>query len=363
MDVDYKELSEEFGIDWKDYYNPCKILGEKDQDGDEPGIVIVCGNRSAGKTTGFLLCALMLWCKYKMKFILIYRYSYEIGSANEIFYDILAQYPIFGKEMTTKPQAKGLFYNILLDGISCGFSISLNNVDGLKKYSPIFKDCYFCVMDEMSTESGKYLTKELDKLQSILISVSRGGGKQSKEMKLCLLSNRISLVNPYFIGFGIYKKIKKDTKILHGSGYVAEFNYTESSSNAINENKLLKAFKESNYLKSMTSDIYLLDDSIFIQKPTGKSKYIFTFIFNGEKFGVWNYFEENYIYVTTKINNDFPIVIALKPSDHNQNTLMLNKYDYLFQNIKNAYEKGFLRFNDLKAKNAIIEILGIDLYK
>ena len=102
-------------------------------------------------------------------------------------------------------------------------------------------------MEEFQTESGAYLNNEIGKLQSILTSVSRGGGKQSRFMRLILLSNNVSLMNPYFIFLGVYRNYQKGTKFLHGKGYVFEFAFNESASKAMEENRLLKAFRNSDY--------------------------------------------------------------------------------------------------------------------
>lgn len=42
---------------------------------------------------------------------------------------------------------------------------------------------------------------------------------------------------------------------------------------------------------------------------------------------------------------------------------MLEHYDYLFENLVDAYRKAYLRFDDLDSKNMAVELLGIDLYK
>ena len=50
-------------------------------------------------------------------------------------------------------------------------------------------------------------------------------------------------------------------------------------------------------------------------------------------------------------------------SDHSQNTIMLNHYSYLWKNVRDAFNNGYLRFDDMKAKSAIFDILSVDLYK
>lgn len=360
--IDWESLFKKYNIDWKHYYNPTKLLLEPDSDGDVPGVIGSCSNRSAGKTTAFQIASLILFKEYGLQVIYLYRYSYELNAVGSIFEDTLSSYPAFGDQVTAKPMAKGLFYQMFLDELPFGYAISLNNTDSMKKYSPLFSRTYFIIMEEFQTENGKYLPHEMTKLQSILTSVSRGGGKQSRFMRLVLLSNNVTLMNPYFIFFGIFRNYQVGTKFLHGKGYCFQFEFNQAASTAMKENGLLKAFQESDYLTSMSRDSYLIDASSFIKKPTGKSKYIFTLIYDSDYFGVWDYYEEGYLYVSQKYDPSYNTVVAFKASDHTQNTVMLNHYDYLWANIKNAYESGYLRFADMKSKNVILEILAIDLY-
>lgn len=357
------KLFQKYEIDWKEYYNPLRLLTEHDTDNEIPGIIGCCSNRSAGKTTAFQISSLILFKEFGCQVIYLYRYQYELNAVGSIFEDTLAQYPQFGTEVTAKPIAKGLFYAMFLDDILMGYAISLNNPDSLKKYAPLFANTYFIVMEEFQTENGTYLANEIGKLQSILLSVSRGGGKQSRFMRLILLSNNVTIMNPYFIFLGVYRNYQKGTKFLHGKGYVFQFEFNEAASKAMDNNRLLKAFRNSDYLSTMSRDDYLIDASTFIQKPKGRSKYIFTIVYSGEHYGVWEYYEEGFIYVSSKYDKTFKTIVAFHAADHTQNTVMLNHYDYLWSNIKEAYEKGFLRFSDMKAKSVILEILAIDMYK
>jgi len=164
--------------DNKSYYNPQKILSLKDLEGKEPAIYIITTNRCAGKTTAFLIKALRDFKKNKKQVAFLYRFSYELNSVNEIFKDVLSIYPSLGKETKTFSHAKGLFYEITLDDEPLGFALSLTNTDALKKYSPLFADVDSIIFDEFQSEKGKYIPKEVEKFQSLYISVARGGGQQ-----------------------------------------------------------------------------------------------------------------------------------------------------------------------------------------
>ena len=196
------------------YYNPDKILRLRDLDGLKPAIYLINTNRSAGKTFSFLKKSLEDFKKKGSQVALIYRHSYELNSCADIYSHVLRLNPDLGSNMVSSSHAKGLFYELILDDEVFEYALSLNNPDALKKYSPLFAEVENMIFDEYQTETGKYLPKEIDKFQSLYLTVARGGGKQSRHVNVYLLGNNVTLMNPYYIQFGIHKRLKSDTKFM-----------------------------------------------------------------------------------------------------------------------------------------------------
>ena len=345
------------------YYDGTKILNMKDLEGLTPSIYLISSNRSAGKTSYFLKLSLEEFINQKRKVILMYRNQYELNGAYKIYDDVMNIYGDLNGDITTQAIAKGLFYELFYNDESMGFAISLNNPDALKKYSPLFTDVYNIIFDEFQLENGRYLTKEVEKMQSVLFTIARGGGSQSRYVRLFMLANNVTIMNPYYITFGIHKRLKSDTKFMRGNGWVAEFGFYESAAVAIKSNPLARAFENSDYVKYSAGNEYLVMTDSFIERPKGKSKYIFTILHDNVAYGVRDCFEAGIMYVSKKVDASCLNVITFKAKDHNQNTMMLNHYCYFWKNIKDAFQRGYLRFDDLQTKNAIFDILAIDIYK
>jgi hypothetical protein len=345
------------------YYNPEKILRMRDLDGLKPAIYLINTNRSAGKTFSFLKKSLEDFKKDGSQVALLYRHSYELNSSGSIYSDVIRLNPELGSNMSANSHAKGLFYELILDDKPFGFALSLNNPDALKKYSPLFAKVKNMIFDEYQTETGKYLSKEIDKFQSLYLTVARGGGKQSRHINCYLLGNNVTLMNPYYIQFGIHKRLKSATKFMRGNGWVAEFGFNESASQEIRANSFFQAFKDESYMAYSTENVYLSDSSIFVGKIKGRSKYLFTIIHDGTQYGVRECFDSGIMYISKQPDNSCKTKVTFKASDHNQNTMMLSHYSYLWKNIKEAYAKGWLRFDDIQTKSDIFDILAIDLYK
>ena len=112
-----------------------------------------------------------------------------------------------------------------------------------------------------------------------------------------------------------------------------------------------------------TDNQYLIDSEIFLQRPTGKSRYICTIIHDNVPYGVRDYFEAGEVFVSKKPDHSCKNLVTFKASNHNQNTVMLNNYSYLWKVIRESFQSGALRFADIQSKNAIFDILAVDLYK
>lgn len=351
------------------YYNLDNILKETDSKGNEPGVYLINTNRSGGKTTALLKYALDKNDKGE-EVVLIYRHNYELCACNDLFLDVLSLFRP-NAEIEAKGKAKGLFYKLtyketLEDGhISerdLGYAVSLNNVDAIKKYSPMFREVTLAIFDEYQKEDGKYLKGEVDLLMSLMVSISRGGGFQSRNVKLFLLGNNVSLLNPYYIHFGIYKRITKNTHFLRGDGWISEHDFIESAGRAIAENPVTKALGKKQ-LSYLISNAYLIDTTAFICKPKGKSVYLFTIVTEDGDFGVREFFEEGVIHVSEKPDPSCSTRLAFKAGNHTQNTMLLESYSYTWQNIRNAFNGAYLTFDTVKSKNVIMELLALDIYK
>lgn len=346
------------------YYDYSWIKNKKklDLDNEIPAIYLISSNRTSGKTTGGLKLCLEDFIESGKKIILLFRYQYELSSAASLFDDVLSIYK-FGKEMVVKSHAGGLFYEIFIDEKSCGFSIALSNPDSLKKYSPIFKDCQNIFMDEFSTESGRYLPDEIGKFQSILMTISRGGGEQSRYMRVIMCSNFVTLMNPYFVFFNIHTRVNKNTHFLRGHGWIAHFDENEHASTAVKENRLFAAFSNSTYMKYSTENIYLHDNLQFVEKMDGKFKRVC--VIREEKFDIIieHFFNSGLLHCRkVKTRQNDKVTYTGNVNVHDTTTVLINRNTWICKTLIEFYNKGLLRFSDFETKSVIFSILGIAFF-
>ena len=130
------------------YYDGTKLLSMKDINGNTPEIYMCTTNRTGGKTTYFARLCVNKFFEKGEKFCIVYRYNYELDEVADKFYKDISRLFFSGTVMTSKRRANGIFHELFIDDESCGYAISLNSADQLKKYSHLLSDVKRMFFDE-----------------------------------------------------------------------------------------------------------------------------------------------------------------------------------------------------------------------
>ena len=340
------------------YYDGTKLLSMKDINGNKPELYLCVTNRSGGKTVYFNRLVVNKWKQGKGKFILIYRYNYELDDVADKFYKDIAPLFFQGSVMTSKRKASGIYHELFIDDKSCGYAISLNSADQIKKYAHLFSDANRMLFDEFQSETNHYCSDEVSKFISVHTSVARGHGEQVRYVPVYMLSNPVSLINPYYTELGISSRLSSETKFLRGNGYVMEQGYVESASIAQKESAFNRAFARNSYVAYASENVYLNDNNSFIEKPSGKSKYLATLRYKGTDYAIREYPDAGVIYCDDKPDGSNSYRITVSADDHQINYIMLRNNDLFLSNMKYYFERGCFRFKDLKCKEALLSSLS-----
>ena len=128
-------------------------------------------------------------------------------------------------------RAEGLTYSRFMNGLKQAniqldrkvlADIALNNADSIKKYSHLFSDVKRMLFDEFQSETNHYCPDEIRKFLSVHTSVARGQGEQTRYVPVFMLSNPVSIINPYYVEMGSSERLSSDVRFLRGHGYVLE---------------------------------------------------------------------------------------------------------------------------------------------
>ena len=340
------------------YYDGTKLLSMKDANGDTPEIYICTSNRSAGKTTYFSRYVVNRFKKYGEKFALIYRFTYELDECADKFFKDIRGLFFPDMEMTSEPRAKGSFHELFLNGISCGYAIALNGADNVKKYSHFFSDISRMIFDEFQSETNKYCSNEIVKFMSVHMSIARGNHKQVRYVPVYMISNPVTILNPYYVSMGITNRLREDTKFLRGDGFVMEQGFNADASEAQKNSGFNRAFGKNDYIAYASEAIYLNDNKAFLDKPNGRNYYLITLKYNNREYGVREYPELGIVYCDDKADSTYPIKVTVTTADHDINYVMLKKNSTYISTLRYYFEHGCFRFKDLRCKEAILNALS-----
>lgn len=338
------------------YYDGTKLLSMLDGKKEKPEILISCGNRSQGKTTFFNRLLINRFKNRGEKFILLYRYKYELSNISQKFFNDINVLFFPTDKMTEKKVNNGLFIELFLNDESCGYALSINSADKIKTCSHIFCDVETILFDEFQASDGNYCQNEIDKFISIHMSVARGRGKVTRPVQCILISNFVSVINPYFSALNISHLITPETKFLRGNGVVCEFNKNDSVSTALMKSKFAQAFNGNGYINHASNNEYIDDNNSFVEKLKGKKTFICTLVLD-EKF--YTLFECNeYAYVSKNGSKNNDPLISCNTNSHKEGQKLLDKNSPIIVFLRKKYQLGETRFSDLTAKQCFLQFIS-----
>ena len=340
------------------YYDGTKLLSLTDINGNRPEIYMCTTNRTGGKTTYFGRLVVNRFLDKREKFGLLYRYNYELDDCAEKFFKDIGELFFNGYTMTSKKRAKGIYHELYLNGEPCGYAVSINSADQIKKNSHFFSDVKRLIFDEFQSESNTYCPNEIKKFISVHTSMARGQGEQNRYLPVYMLSNPVSIINPYYVELGISSRLTDETRFLRGDGFVLEQGFVESAAVAQKSSGFNKAFARNNYVAYSSESVYLNDNKAFVDRPQGVGRYMATLKYNGQTYGIREFAEAGVIYCDDRADETFPLKITVTTDDHELNYVMLKRNDLFLFNLRYYFERGCFRFKDLRCKEAVLKSLS-----
>lgn len=340
------------------YYDGTKLLSMKDVNGDKPEIYICTTNRTGGKTVYFSRLLVNRFLDKGEKFCLLYRFKYELDNCADKFFKDIGGLFFKGMEMTDESFASGTCRELFLDEHPCGYAISINSADNIKKYSHLLSDSCRMLFDEFQSETNHYCSNEIQKFISIHTSIARGNGEQVRYLPVYMIANPVSIINPYYCELGISSRLRDDTKFLRGEGFVMEQGFIQSASDAQKSSAFNLAFKDNAYIAYSAENVYLNDNLAFVEKPSGKGRYLCTIKYMGCEYAVREYIEKGILYVDNNVDVTFKQRITTTTEDHKINYVMLRRNDLFIMSLRKFFEYGAFRFKDLKCKEALMRTIS-----
>lgn len=344
-----------------EFYTPNELLSKKDINGCNPEIYISDGIRTTGKSTSYKRLVVNRFLKtcdsdHPKKFMKIVRNKNQMKDSSVGFFKNIKELFYPDLSYSEKPKASGLFYEYYINGLSAGYVVPLRAAKAIKEVSEVFVDVDSMIFDEFQPEDNFYLPGEVEKFQSIHMSVARGGGRHVRRVPVYMISNSVTLLNPYYQIFGIAERIRENTRFLRGDGWVFEFSDTISAIKAQQESAFNKAFSGTKYQSYARERVYLNDSTALIEKPKGVGKYMVTISVDGEKISVWNY--GDIVFTRKTYDEYYPFTITTSVNDMSAHSYFVQTNSRIVSMLRTAFRSGIMRFDSLYSKNVMLKLLS-----
>lgn len=336
------------------YFEAHHVDEFKDAEGNVPEILMVDGNRTGGKTTGFSRLFVDDFLSKGWKFMLIFRYKNDMRDVADAFFKDIKNLFFPEHSMTAKAHANGAYFELFLDNNSCGYATALTMAGKIKRYSHIFSDVHHMFFDEYQDENNLYLPDETQKLQSIHTTVARGQGQAVRFVPLYMCSNSISIFNPYYLALGITSKINSKTKVYRGIGFVLLRLVIKDVANAQKTSAFNRAFAGSGYLTASIDNTFLNDDKFNVEKRKVSGSALFIFYCAGVLYSAFT--DGDIIYIKKGGDKNITPAFGVLEKDRGDGVASIRN-TFLFSRLRWRYEDALIFYETEEAKKAFQSLM------
>lgn len=305
------------------------------------------GNRGAGKTFGSKAFVIKKFIETGAQFIYLRRYKTEFDGFQNFFADVSHKFPDHEFEVKGK-----LLY---IDGKIAGYGIALSTA--LTKKSISYHLVETIIFDEFIIDKGhiRYLSNEVTSFLEFYETVAR----MRDNVRVLFLANAVSVVNPYFLFWNMKPKSKKRfTKFKH---MIVEYIQNKEFIEAKYKTRFGQIIKGTTYGDYAIENQFLTDNLNFVEKKTGNARHEFSVVYNGHTYGFWSDYKIGLVYVSEDTDPYNKQVYTLSDIEHGPNLMLIKNVSksFLLKGAIQAYEGGFMRFEDLQIKNQAVEIFDL----
>lgn len=356
------KLQETDTQDYTGYYSGYHVLLMNDLDNNIPEIYLISGNRTAGKTFFFKRLVTRFAIMTGGKFMFQVRKRTQLTSAGQSFIEDIQNCPDFTETFTLELSELTGVREIYYGGKCIGYITYLNYADDIKEASNMFNKVEIIFKDEfqLANPSG-YCEDEIGKFRSIHKSVARSFGHSTRFVPCILVSNQISIINPYFLAFGITKRLGSKTRKLRGRGWVFTLIFNKEASSRAKESAFEKAFGGDAQSLSDNENIFMDDLSMIEKQDTSKMRTRIIFSENSVCYGLWEGGE--YIYISKKYDPSCRLKYAVDLKSVRDGFMIMSHGNPILLKLHQYFEKGLIKFEDIECKHAMIDIFSRSLLK
>lgn len=332
------------------YYNYDKLFSRN------AVINIVSGGRGIGKTYGAKKFVIGRAINKGEQFIFMRRYREELqASAKTFTADIGHEWPDYDFRVEQKELQ---FAPIATRDVkprewrTAGFFIPLSIAQNYK--STAYPNVTTIILDEFIKETSStspYLRNEADALVNFYFTVDRGQDRA----RLLMLSNAVTIDNPYFVKWGIQPDQEGEWVIKDNGFIAAHFPDSDLFQKSIYKTRFGKWIAGTEYAQYAVGNVFKDNHEEMIQAKPPSAKPMFNMEVEAGTFGVWLDAIPGEWYVTRKTPS-LEKTVVLDAHRMGEDKVMWARSDDRLGILKRAFRRGRMSFEDPLVRAAFMEI-------
>lgn len=312
---------------------------------------MVMGARGVGKSYGAKKYVLKRAVERGEQFIYLRRYKTELKTRGSFVADVAHEFP----EQEFEIRNGALCWRNKGEGKdawrTAGYFLALST-SAQHKSTP-YPKVTTIVFDEFIIETGaiRYLKDEVKTLLDFYSTVDR----YQDRTRVLMLSNAISIMNPYFIKWHITPKPGKEF-IVYGDGFVAaQFVDSKRFASQVSETRFGKFITEfdDEYADYSISNEFRDDTKEFVHRKTGTARYLCSVETDMGSFSIWADWSQWFV---QKKRPRVERVYNTNKLQLKEGQVLLEYGDKMAQNMRSAYRHGRIFFDSPQSRNAFAEI-------
>lgn len=309
----------------------------------------VIGNRGGGKTYGGKKLVINRFKRSGHQFVWVRRYKTEVDTLSDFWADIRNAFP--EDELTQKGQ------ELYINGDLAGYLIALSTSMQLK--SVAFPLVRTIIMDEFIIDKGRvnYLRNEVHVFMELYETIAR----MRENVTAIFFGNAISIVNPYFDFFKITPELGR--RYTKKNGVCIEFYFNDLFIARKEETAFGKLIRDTSYGEYNMKNKFLRDSDSFIEtRPATANIKLYQFIFDGDRFALWQDYKYQRFYIDRAYENNFGefrtfVSNPVDMVDSDKSMIMFKKNNAIAKRLTMLIERGDLFFCDQSTKQKFYEKL------
>lgn len=326
-------------IDTSLYYSPDKLLSFNRI------LNMVIGARGIGKSYAFKKYPIKRFLKHGEQMIYVRRYKGELKKIKNYFDDIMQEFP----EHKFKVKGRELY----IDDKLFGWAIPLSMWQSEK--STAYPNVKTIIFDEFIREKDNsgYLPNEVNALLNLMDTVFR----RRPNCRCFCLSNAVSIVNPYMLYFGLVPDVSKRFNAYNS--IVVEIPDSVDFAEESRKTTFGELIDGTDYGRMSLDNEFVNDSSVFIERRSKASRYIFSVVYKGMTMGIWVDVEEGVMYLSNDHDPSSKKVFVLTKEDLTENRILMGNWkdNYYLSRMMKAFLNGYLRFD-----NQVLRTIGYEMF-